>query len=124
MLSRFHVAGDFEWEEERLYECGITCDGFVMAESAEDAIEQLRKQADLDWPDYESEIRTTDRRRVTARNMSVTLIETDDPALAAQEALRAAQDEAKRNLEYMRQYSSPLFTWREATPAGSGPAGV
>lgn len=124
MLSRFHVAGNFEWEEERLYECGITCDEFVMAESAEDAIERLRKQADCHWPDYESEIQTTDRRRVTARNMSVTLIETDDPALVAQEALRAARDEANRNLEYMRQYSSPLFVLGEATPAGSGPAGV
>lgn len=124
MLSRFHVAGNFEWEEERLYECAITCDEFVMAESAEDAVERLRKRADCDWPDHESEIRTTDRRRVTARNMSVTLVYSDDPALIEQEAQRVARDEAKRNLEYMRQYSSPLFAWEKATPTGSGPAGV
>ena len=58
------------------------------------------------------------------RDSSVTLVELDDPALIEQEARRVAQDEAKRNLEYMRQYSSPLFAWGEATPAGSGPAGA
>ena len=123
-MSRFHVTGKFEWEEERLYECGITCDEFVMAESAEDAIERLRKQIDIHWPDYESEIQTTDRRRIVTRLSSVALVDSDDPAVIEQEAERAAQDEAKRNLEYMRRHSSPLFTLEEATPAGSGPAGV
>lgn len=124
MLSKFHVVVDFEWEEERLYECGVKYDEFVMAESAEDAVERLRKQVDRHWPDYESEIQTTDRRRIATRLSSVVLVDSDDPAVIEQEAERAARDEAKRNLEYMRQHSSPLFTWREATPVGSGPAGV
>lgn len=124
MLSKFHVVADFEWEEERLYECGVKCDEFVMAESAEDAVERLHKQVDCHWPDYESEIRTTDRRRVVTRLSSVALVDSDDPAAIEQEAERMAQREARQNLEYMRQYSSPLFAWREAAPAGNGPAGA
>lgn len=125
MLSKYSVTGTFEWEEERLFECGVNVeDVMVWATSPEDAVKRLLAQLDRSCPDYEVETLTLDRRRVSAQGFRVVLAATDDPEEMEREAERQEMEEARRNLEYMRRHSSPLFAWREATPAGNGPAGV
>ena len=95
--KRFRVAGEYRWTEERTYSCWATIDVEVEADNEEDAIDialegvEMNGESETDW----SSIIDDDRKSITAK-----------------EVPPPTEDEIA--LEYMRQYSTPLFDMGKA----------
>lgn len=105
----FRVRGRIEWTEEREYDCSAGVNLVIAADSEAEAQKRAFGLA-KDYSDDEDCVYS--RRRgsyVLTGKEPIALISSDDPTLQdmVEESLR--RDEARQNLEYMRQYAQPLF---------------
>ena len=95
--KRYRVAGKYRWTEERTYSCWATIDVEVEADDEEDAIDVALKDV------------SADRESETAWS---SIVNDDRKSITAKEVPPPTEDEIA--LEYMRQYSTPLFDMGKA----------
>ena len=97
-VKRFRVSGKYRWTEERTYLCWATIDVEVEADNEEDAIDAALEDI---YPDGETETAWT------------SIVNDDRKSITAKEVSPSNEDEI--SLEYMQQYSTPLFDMEEVT---------
>ena len=95
-VKLFRVSGKYRWTEERTYACWATIDVEVEAADEEDAIDVALEDVSAD-----GELKIVWSSILNDNRKSITVKEIQPP------------NEDEISLEYMRQYSTPLFDMEE-----------
>lgn len=103
MTTKWRIKGNYEWTEERHYDCVAYIDAEVEADTKEKAVTAAIKEMDGDADEEnKSYIDRSAWKRGSAQTLKAEIVSSDDAELLE-------RTEKERNLAYMREFSTPLF---------------